>query len=410
VKSKSLKSSVDAFFLVIAFLALPIAFVMIGFKGYGDNGNNYGMLRTWQEMVANGVYVPSRFQGNLPSELLLGYLAAAAGPVGANGLSLVLSGLSLILAYRLFREVEPDRLKVGLALAVVAINPFWVRASTTSMDYVHPIPFFLVGLLLLQKRMPTIAALCLAVAGGMRLSYAPLGLGVLLLALYVESEKHGRNLLVQSIVEYIVVVCLIYFPAFLSSHLKLTFLGSARPTEQGFLGLLARWAYKDIYLYGVLGTAVVGTIGALLVVRAINGEHRLSRAENTFERACLAFIVFHLLLFLYIPVRVEYLFPVLIAMAGIFLVRRVPSTLLIVLIIAEGSYWFFSIDLLQLQRVDHAPCEPIHGVGAQFKPHISQGVLVGELTGKTDELRCFPKGLLQSPQDIRDRLPVPSRF
>jgi hypothetical protein len=410
MKAINLRSSIDALFVVIAFLSLLIAFAMIGFNGYGDNGNNYGMLRTWQEMVANGVYVPSRFQGNLPSELLLGYLAAAAGPVGANGLSLVLSALSLILAYRLFREVEPDRLKIGLTLAVVAINPFWVRASTTSMDYVHPIPFFLAGLLLIRKGMPTIAALCLAVAGGMRLSYAPLGLGVLLIALSVETEKHGRSVLVQSIVEYIVIVCLIYFPAFLSSHLKMTFLGSARPTEQGFLGLLARWAYKDIYLYGVLGTAIVGTIAGLVIVRALNGKYHLSRAEITFERACLAFIAFHLFLFLYIPVRVEYLFPVLIAMTGVFLIRSVPSILLIALIVAEGSYWFFSIDVLQLQRVDHAPCEAIHGVGAQFKPHISEGVLVAELTGKTDELRCYPKGLLRAPEDIRDRLPVPSRF
>ena len=159
------KSTLDITIIIGSFLSLIIAFTRIGFNGYGNNINNYSMLRSWQEMLANGIYVPSRFQGNLPSELILGSLAAIWGPVGSNSFSFILSILSLILAYRLFRKIESDPIKIGLALATVAVNPFWVEASTTSMDYIHPIPFFLAGILLVQNRNPKLLQYFLALLG-----------------------------------------------------------------------------------------------------------------------------------------------------------------------------------------------------------------------------------------------------
>jgi hypothetical protein len=407
--SKPLRSGLDVAVIGVTLSSLLVAFALVGTNRYGDNQNNYAMLRSWQEMVANGAYVPSRFQGNLLSELLIGYLAAVAGPIGSNALSLALSVLSLAMAYALLRKVASDRLKIGLALSTVAINPYWVKASITSMDYTHPIPFFLAGILLTQRRIPIIAAICFAIAGGMRISYVPLGLAALLAATFFEAHRSQKQVLIQAFVAYLVILCLIYFPAFLSAHLRFTFLGSARPTENGIGGLLARWAYKQLYLYGLLGTVIVWASVSYPFTRVNNDKRKLVGVERTYYRICLALAAFHLLLFLYIPVRVEYLLPILLAMAGVFVVTDVPRTLLVALILAEGLYWFSSIDLLEVRRTESAACAAIHGVGARFAPHVSQGVLVGELTGQTDELLCLPKGLLQQPKNIRDRLPVPVR-
>jgi len=397
------QNTLDTAVIIGSFLSLIIAFTRIGFNGYGDNVNNYGMLRSWQVMVANGVYIPSRFQGNLPSELILGSLATIWGPVGSNSFSFITSIISLILAYYLFRKIESDQIKIGLALATVAVNPFWVEASATSMDYIHPIPFFLAGILLVQNRIPVIGAIFLAVAGGMRISYAPLGFGALLFALYMDSDKQQRNIILQSLLVFIIFMSIIYLPVFISAHLQLSFLGSARPVYQGIPGLIARFAYKTIYLYGFIGTIIV-CLSFILPSR----YEFIHDNKMIFYKICLIIIIFHLFLFLYIPVRIEYLIPVLLAIAGMLIVRNVHNALLLGIIISEVSYWFVSVDLLEVRHVNSDPCAAVVAAEASFKPHLGQGLLVGELTGKTNELLCLPKILLEQPVEVRDRLPVPA--
>ena len=147
----------EKFFYLITAVALTaycIVFILIKQNGYGDNANNYGMLRSWQEMVANGIYVPSRAQGNIPSEIILGSLAAILGPTGANGFSFVLSIVALSLLFYFFTEICTDKVKIALAIMTIAFNPFWMNASSTSMDYIHPIAFFLVGVLCFEKNLP----------------------------------------------------------------------------------------------------------------------------------------------------------------------------------------------------------------------------------------------------------------
>ena len=138
-------------FLCVFCLLIIIAFVLIARDGYGDNINNYGMLNSWQVMVANGVYVPSRFQGNLPSELIIGTLAFLFGPIGPDSFSFILSIFALCLLFYFFYALKQDWKTSALAVATVAANPFWMNASSTTMDYIHPIPIFLFGLFLITK-------------------------------------------------------------------------------------------------------------------------------------------------------------------------------------------------------------------------------------------------------------------
>ena len=153
---------------------------------------------------------------------------------------------------------------------------------------------------------------------------------------------------------------------------------------------------------------IIAIILGLLCTKGAELRSKLIGYRRGFYRICVAIIVFHLLLFFYIPVRIEYLLPVILALAGVFLVCTVPQYLMIALIVVEGSYWFISIELLEVQHTTEAPCAPVQAVAAHFSPHVSQGVLVGELSGKTDELECLPQLLLKQPANIRDKLPVPA--
>jgi len=388
-----------------------VTFVLISHNGYGDNGDNYGMLRAWQEMIARGIYVPSRFQGNLPSELVLGYLAALGGPAAANGFSFVTSIVALSICGYFFLRRSANSLSVVLAVISIALNPFWMNAASTSMDYVQAIAFFLAGCLLLERGFPVVAALLLALAGACRVTYAPLGLAALAFAGYLSPGKDQRRVVWQSLCVFICVCALFYLPVSIASHLTLGFLQSARPVEQGFAGLIARSLYKSAYLYGLPGSVVV----LYGLRRAFGGQgEELRKSPGTaltwsrgFDYACLGVIGFHVALFLYIPVRIEYLLPVVIAVAGLLLRRSVPRVVLVALVAAELSYWFISVDLLRVEHRYRDPCAPVQAVGAVLEPHVVPGVLLPRLLHQTDEGRCLPQFLLVKPLDIHDRLPRP---
>lgn len=393
-------------FVVLPFFFLFFLFLEIGPYRYGANLDNYGMLHAWQLMISKGIYEPSRFQGNLPSELAMGYLASLLGPIGANGLSLILSLISAVFIALLFLIVERTYLLVGLTVATIVANPFWAMAATTSMDYNHPIPLYLGGLLLLLSGNRSLAAVSFAVAAGIRISYAPMGLAAIIWPMANEFRTKKGYLYFEPLIVFLSVFALIYLPVFISSHLSLSFLASARPTEQGLLGLLARFSYKSIYLYGVVGTITVAS-ALILSRKQIFLRQPDLRQRDVLRLACLAAILFNLVMFLYIPVRIQYLMPVLFAVAGLLLLGRTQPWLLSLIVVAELSYWFISIDVLEVKHRYSDPCMAVQALEARFAPHIAPGITLGEITGETKEILCFPGGLVKAPLHISDRLPTP---
>ncbi len=380
------------------------AFIRIATDGYGDDTNTPTMLYSWQKMVADGIYSPSRFQGNLPTELIMGKLATLFGPIGPNSFSFASSVLALSSLIYIFYKIGYDWKRVLLVIVVIAMNPYWVYVSTTSSDYMHPIPLFLLGLVLLRHNLPVLAALCLAVAAGDRISYTPMGLTALLWAWAIEGEKERRLVIVQSMAVFALVVCLIYVPVFISSHLSFSFFSSARPTFQGFPGLVARWLYKSLYLFGVAGTIALAVLAFNALIKG-RGESQGPIGERTLTIACVVLIVYHFALFLYIPARIEYLLPALVAIAALCLNRKVSSAMLVVLALTEVSYWFVKIDLLTIAHKYDDPCDPIIALDAKIDPHFSQGVLLPGLMHETDEVSCLARVLMAMPKNIHDPLP-----
>ena len=391
--------------LFIFFCAVLWAGFRILPSGYGDNIDNYGMLRAWQAMLIDGKYVPSRFQGNLPSEIVLGFFASLFGPIGSNSVSLVASLSALGIAGILLNRIEQGALRIGLALATVAVNPYWLRASLTSMDYVHPIPLYLGAILLTLRGLPFIAVIFFALAGGVRISYAPLGFLTLCLLHWQKDESGSRQQLIECLCTFIVITGLIYVPVWITSHLSLSFLTSARPTEQGFTGIAARFVYKLIYLYGLAGTLVVVAI----LINQLFHRNKAGQAvgeASKFEFTIYIIIIFHLILFLYIPVRIEYLLPLLLCFAALCVIWKVNNVALIILACLEVSYWFVNVDLLRIQYASNDPCAAVVALGAGFQPHRTEGVLIRNIEGKTNEY-CYSNSLIIQPKILSDPLPPP---
>ena len=81
-------------------------------------------------MLIDGKYVPSRFQGNLPSEIVLGFFASLFGPIGSNSVSLVASLSALGMAGILLNRSD-ERDSAGHA----ARNPVSIVADRSSQAH-----------------------------------------------------------------------------------------------------------------------------------------------------------------------------------------------------------------------------------------------------------------------------------
>lgn len=397
--------------LCVAAAAYLTAFLVINRNGYGENLDNYLMLRAWQMMAGRGVYVPSRFQGNVPSELSLGFLASWFGPTGANALSFSLSLIALAACYALFAEFGTTRAGTALAVVTVAVNPFWVNAASTSMDYLHPLALFLVGVLCLRRDLTVLGAILLGVAAACRLSYAPLGLAALGLTIALRQDRAARFVALQAVCVFFAVAGLLFLPVFIFSHLTFAFIASARPDWQGLAGLLARGAYKHLYLYGLLGTGlVVAYLGAqgLRFVRSRGPASPPDRPRQVFVWICVAAILYHAVLFFYIPIRIEYLIPTLIAVAGLLVACRASTAMMAGLAALQVITWFVSIELIEVDHRYADPCAAVQAVAARFSPHLAEGVLWPRFRHDTIEATCMPIRLVERPADVHDRLPRPA--
>jgi hypothetical protein len=103
------------------------------------------------------------------------------------------------------------------------------------------------------------------------------------------------------------------------------------------------------------------------------------------------------------------LLPVLPAVAGLFLTGVNSNVFLVVLSVAQISYWFISIDVLKIDYEYNEPCGVgVLAVGAKIEPHLAPGILLPRLMQQTDEASCA-NFLLDKPANIHDRLPLPQR-
>ena len=153
-------------------------------SGYGADNDTWLMLGTWDVLVDEHRYVPSRPPGYLLPRSSIG----AAADVGGHWL--VERCVARPRRARA-RRAPPARAaphrrgrdRPRCSSRCSAVTPAFVLAATTSMDYVVGLAAFLAGWALLERRpaRPRAGGLVLGLAAASRLAYAPLGLVVVLL-------------------------------------------------------------------------------------------------------------------------------------------------------------------------------------------------------------------------------------
>ncbi len=365
------------------YLVLGLIFFSYGIyslNGYGNHDDIYRMLTTWRTLIVDHYYLPSRYQGYLVPEIIIGLSSQLGGFHLSNLVSAALSVSSLLIFYLLLiRIISP--LTSILAVVAVGSNPFWIIASTTSTDYIYPVFFFMLGLLTLLDGKIRLTGLVFALAVSSRITYGPMVLLAFLFYFpYILNEKRKlRKRFSQGVVLFFSAASVLYLPVFIVSGMNLSFLAFA-DTSGGFLGVIVRFVYKNIYFWGL------PTFILLLFFLFKNSHSRLifknpfyyTRIENLLLHAVFWCFIYNEVIFAKLPHQYQYLLPILFCM--IYFVATTTKNTYLSLIFALNIVYclFCNFDILDTYQTQGIG-KTIHSDTAKINFSIKEGVLARDL-------------------------------
>jgi hypothetical protein len=108
-------------YLILGLLIL--CYGIFGLNGYGNIDSTYGLLNSWRWLIDHHRYVPSRFQGYLIPEIVVGFSSQIGSFYLSNFISSILSVSTLFTFYLLLRKIT---------LPLIAIFYLVVAVSSSS--------------------------------------------------------------------------------------------------------------------------------------------------------------------------------------------------------------------------------------------------------------------------------------
>jgi len=131
-------------------IALFGSYYTIGLFGYGNDVDTYAMIRQGQELVSSYKYYPSRPPGYFVPELIIGFTSMVGGHFLTNLLSALMGATNIYIFYKFIKRYFNEKHSVLICL-IVALNPYYIIAASSSMDYIYSIFFGLCGLCFLDR-------------------------------------------------------------------------------------------------------------------------------------------------------------------------------------------------------------------------------------------------------------------
>ena len=175
----------------------------------------------------------------------------------------------------------------------------------------------------------------------------------------------------------IVISGLFYLPIWYHNSFNLEWLTAARPIEQGFPGLFARFSYKTIMAVGVLQF--------FFIFFVLLKNYKKVFLQNNFVLFLL--IISNLFIFLYIPAELSYLQPALIFLY-LFFIKEISKNFLMVLIILNFLNWGVNFDFLKINYKDDSLCSPKQAISANFQIRFVEGGVKKYLLSR-DMINCW---------------------
>lgn len=371
-------------------LLLFAFYYFMGLWGYGIDEDVYGILNSGLNIWTKFEYSPSRFQGSLVTEVIIGALALSGGYYLTNFVSALLSIGTLLLIYRLIGNLFSPKEKTALILAV-GLNPFYVVASSTSMDYIYSLFFLVMAIYLIEKKqLYLLAGIAFAFTVSARISNALL-VAVSYIYFFLASLKYPekyniRKIMLSGLISSILVAGL-FLPVFIHSGYNFDFLSHAAG-DWNLYERFARLCYKNFYLFGFFPSLFL--LGTFL--------HALFTAKRPVRGFWLAGICCAILtqeiFFFFVPVEKSYLIPIVPAVILVWYLFVRKYWMLITLALLTAVSNFFEIDILKMHyKIDrYSECywETV-AIGAEFGFFPKQGYTIEVLLKKRESQEFFLK-------------------
>jgi len=360
-------------YLIVLFLY----YVLVSLSGYGADDDVFRMLKSGQELFLNHTYHPSRFQGYLFPEIVIGITSLIGDHYLANFISVVL-GISVLYLFYYFISKVFDR-EVSLVLTlIVGLNPYFVIAASSSIDYIYGLFFLLAGTFFLQKKHYAVAVIIFALALSSRMANSLL-VGFVFAYFLTINYKHDKKATLKIFVTGFIALLLtvaLYIPAYIASDHTFKFLDYY---IQGYdwTGYITRFAYKNIAFISLLSTLFLyGFIAYNLI------KKRIKFKQSIALYFIIAAIIVEQLKFLKIPIQISFLIPVFMLMVSLYPYLLKTKKPLYIMLGLTLFYNLVSIDFLRftysLDEKDKQG-ETLVATGAELGLFIGKGIIIQDI-------------------------------
>ena len=357
MKTKSLeKYSINLLILLVILFGFYLC--LIG--GYGSDEDTLPMIYVFESRLFDGRFVTSRFTSYPIPEIGIGFLSYFFGSIAANLSTYLFHLISLFLIYfSTQKKIDSNNFKIFLLLSLS--SPILFFENLEPMDYSWAFLFFSIGTYFFSKKAFELAVLGFGFAIGCRINF----LLFIVLFIYLYNFKDNISLKKRSLIflNTFIIGGLFYLPIWFDNSFNLNWISSARPIEQGFFGLFARFSYKSIMTFGLIQFFL---IFYFLIKIKINKDFNL--------KLLIILTISNFILFLYIPAEISYLQPAIIFL-NLILVQKIRRKFLILLIFFNFLSWGIGYDFLKIEYKDNSMCAPKHAISASFKINFTKGAI-----------------------------------
>ena len=361
---------INKFSNIIFFSLIFLGIYLSHIGGYGSDEDTLAMINSFESILFSGDYHSSRFTGYPVAEFIIGFFSFYFGSFYINLIiffSFILSLFFIFYTFENSQNLKFNDNKLILFFIFCLSNPILFFDNIEPIDYSLAFLFFSLGTFFYSKKFFQLAYIFFIVTLGTRLNFAIF----IIIFIYFFELKNFKNSKIDKISSIFLVIfggCLFYVPIWYISSFGLDWLTSARPTEEGILGLLGRFIYKTYQVFGI--------ISSFLIFYVIIKIFRLKKYKLESKNKLLIYIILaNLLIFFYIPAEYSYIQPAVV-LTYLFILKNFNNLKFIYfLIILNFFTWLINFEPIEkiYENNNSSICSTVHAIDVKIKFNFQPG-------------------------------------
>lgn len=358
-------------FLILILIPLVILGIYLCYiGGYGSDEDTLAMINSFESILYSGYYQTSRFTGYPVAEIIIGFFSVYFGSFYTNivvYLSFIASLFFIFLTFEDFKVIKLYNKKFILFLIFCLSNPILYFDNIEPVDYSLAFLFFSLGTFFYSKKLFQLSYIFFIVALGTRLNFAVFVI-IFIYFFNFEKIKISKFEKISSIVLILFGGSLFYVPIWYINNFGFDWLTSARPTEEGIIGLLGRFIYKTYQVFGVVASFII----FFIAIRIFKSQNFKFEYKN---KLLLIIILSNFFIFLYIPAEYSYIQPAVI-LTYLFVLKNLKNyNWVYLLIVFNFASWFMNFELIEkkYENNNFSICSGVHALDAKIKFNFQPG-------------------------------------